>query len=420
MKSILIGLLLPFVLLSRPLDIRSPNLEPSRGAKPRPPVDVPIGCDRLLSASCKVSSSDTNLTPKALLLVTDGNKEYSDISTVKLAPGIQWVQLEFGFAQKIHAIYIWRYLSEPHVFRDMIVQLSNDAGFQEDVETVFNNDDDNTVGLGVGRDKEYIETFMGRSIPVNGIKARYVRIYSNGSVMDRGKTDKANYYTEIEVYGEPYVMLEMTMPRSTFTSDTTKLDKTNLEPSRNGKPRPSIFIPVNATNVLSLKCEVASSDSSLQKEKLCLIVDGNKEIDETKITALDPTIDKQWVQLDLGQEKEIFALCIWHDYTHPYVYQNVVVQLSSDPDFLTGVTTVFNNDWADKLGFGKGRDKEYIETYDGRPVAVDGVKSRYIRLYGRCRLYPQIHYKEIEVYGRDPIPAENIRIRVSLPKPRFF
>ncbi|HON48493.1 MAG TPA: hypothetical protein PLZ60_12170, partial [Kiritimatiellia bacterium] len=37
----------------------------------------------------------------------------------------------------------------------------------------------------------------------NGVKARYVRVYSNGSIMDQGKTCDFNHYTEIEVYGEP-------------------------------------------------------------------------------------------------------------------------------------------------------------------------------------------------------------------------
>jgi hypothetical protein len=57
---------------------------------------------------------------------------------------------------------------------------------------------------------------------------------------------------------------------------------------------------------------------------------------------------------DFGQEKKIFALCLWHDYTHAYVYQNVVVQFSNDPVFKTDVATVFNNDQDDKLGFGTG------------------------------------------------------------------
>ncbi|HPO36712.1 MAG TPA: hypothetical protein PL176_01780, partial [Kiritimatiellia bacterium] len=38
-----------------PKDIRSPNLEPARGGKPRPPIDVPAGADKVLSKDCKVT-----------------------------------------------------------------------------------------------------------------------------------------------------------------------------------------------------------------------------------------------------------------------------------------------------------------------------------------------------------------------------
>jgi hypothetical protein len=116
----------------------------------------------LLSSGCKVSSSDANLSSEALFVSQTAIKECGGNFTVKLAPGIQWIQLDLGIEEKIYAINIWRYLSEPHVFRDVIVQLSSDMGFQKNVETVFNNDHDNTVGLGAGTDKEYIETFLGR------------------------------------------------------------------------------------------------------------------------------------------------------------------------------------------------------------------------------------------------------------------
>jgi len=42
------------------------------------------------------------------------------------------------------------------------------------VTTVFNNDHDNTSGLGAGKDKEYIETFDGKLFDPKGVKARYV------------------------------------------------------------------------------------------------------------------------------------------------------------------------------------------------------------------------------------------------------
>lgn len=203
MKTRFVLMLLPLALSARPLDIRSPNLEPSRGAKPRPPIMVPVGCEKLLSSGCAVSSSDTQADSEALAVITDGNKECGEGVSVKLAPGLQWVQIDLGKTQSVYAVFIWRALPQPHVCRDVVIQLSTDVMFKENVETVFNNDHDNTAGLGVGTDKEYIETLMGRSIPVNGVKARYVRVYSNGSIMDQGKTYDFNHYTEIEVYGDP-------------------------------------------------------------------------------------------------------------------------------------------------------------------------------------------------------------------------
>ena len=53
--------------------------------------------------------------------------------------------------------------------------------FLKNVTTLFNNDYDNSAKLGKGRDKEYIEDYFGSRISGRGIKARYLRVYSNGS-----------------------------------------------------------------------------------------------------------------------------------------------------------------------------------------------------------------------------------------------
>ena len=66
------------------------------------------------------------------------------------------------------------------------------------MQTVFNNDHDNSSGLGVGKDKEYIEVAEGRLFDSKGVKGRYVRMYSNGNT-----TNDLNHYVEIEVYGTP-------------------------------------------------------------------------------------------------------------------------------------------------------------------------------------------------------------------------
>ena len=45
--------------------------------------------------------------------------------------------------------------------------------FIDKVRTVFNNDQDNTSGLGVGTDREFFETHEGKLINAKGVKARY-------------------------------------------------------------------------------------------------------------------------------------------------------------------------------------------------------------------------------------------------------
>jgi hypothetical protein len=80
----------------------------------------------------------------------------------------------------------------------VVVQVADDADFIENVRTVFNNDIDNSAGLGVGKDLHYTETNEGKLIDAKGVKARYVRLYSNGNT-----SDDLNRYTEVEVYGKP-------------------------------------------------------------------------------------------------------------------------------------------------------------------------------------------------------------------------
>jgi hypothetical protein len=85
----------------RPMDIRSPNLEPSRGGKPRPPVTVladatnNLALGYLVTASAEPVLQDNaeHLTPLGgLSCITDGEKEHDD-EHVNLPPGMQWVQI---------------------------------------------------------------------------------------------------------------------------------------------------------------------------------------------------------------------------------------------------------------------------------------------------------------------------------------
>lgn len=208
---------------ARPLDIRSPNLESVRG-KPSPAsVLVPAGGNKLLSRGCAVTSSVAQPCRGELSFITDGDKESdeNESTMVKLAQGVQWVQIDLETSQVVNAVCIWRYHPSPRVYRDVVVQLANDATFSQDVTTVFNNDHDNSSGLGVGENKEYIDDFFGKTIAVPSIQARYIRVYSNGSYLDRGAMDLSNYYTEIEVYGgesvsQERIPLKVELPRPQF------------------------------------------------------------------------------------------------------------------------------------------------------------------------------------------------------------
>ena len=52
------------------------------------------------------------------------------------------------------------------------------------------------AGMGIGTDKEYVETNEGKLIDAKGATARYIRLYSQGST-----SSELNHYTEVEVYG---------------------------------------------------------------------------------------------------------------------------------------------------------------------------------------------------------------------------
>jgi hypothetical protein len=179
-----------------PKNIRTANLEAITG-KPRGPFMVPAGTV-LLSAGKPVAASDKEPVIGEVAFVTDGKKSGEDGYYVELGPMLQWVQIDLGKSQELLAIVAWHYHSQARVYRDVVVQVSDDKDFIGGVTTIFNNDHDNTSGLGAGKDREYIETFDGKLFDPKGIKARYVRLYSGGNT-----SNDMNHYVEVEVYGLP-------------------------------------------------------------------------------------------------------------------------------------------------------------------------------------------------------------------------
>ena len=195
-KEVLVLKLPKPMFIGTPTNIKSPNLEPVTG-KSRAPFYVPKGT-KLLSLKKPVTSSDSAPVIGELDMISDGEKEGGDGFFVELGPGKQWVQIDLGASYALQAILAWHYHTQARVYRDVIVQVSDDKNFAGGVTTVFNNDHDNSSKLGPGKDKEYIEVAEGRLFDPKGARGRYVRLYSNGNT-----TNDLNHYVEVEVYGTP-------------------------------------------------------------------------------------------------------------------------------------------------------------------------------------------------------------------------
>jgi len=177
-----------------PLD---PNLVEKPSDKPRPPFMAPKGVQNVAFQK-KVTSSDKSPITGTLDLVTDGDKESNDNSFVELHRKTQWIQLDLERKYKITAIVVWHAHNTFQVYHDIIVQVSDDPDFTQNVKTIYNNDQDNSSGLGIGTDKEYFETYEGRLMDAKGVEGRYVRLYSKGSTYSA-----LNRYTEVEVWALP-------------------------------------------------------------------------------------------------------------------------------------------------------------------------------------------------------------------------
>lgn len=182
-----------------PQDTRVPNLRKPSG-KARPPFLAPAGA-KLLSLNKPVSASDEEPIIGDIEMITDGDKEAADGSYVELGPFVQHVTIDLEQEAEIAAIVVWHYHKQPRVYYDVVAQISNDKDFITDVTTVFNNDIDNSAGLGIGTDMHYTETNEGELIDCvsqGTPKGRYVRLYSNGNT-----ANDLNHYIEIDVYGTP-------------------------------------------------------------------------------------------------------------------------------------------------------------------------------------------------------------------------
>jgi len=179
-----------------PQNLKVPNLEKARW-KARDPFLAPEGVVNAARRK-KVVSSDMAPVIGELAMITDGDKSAEDGGYVELGPGRQQVTVDLGALHEIYAVLFWHFHQTPRVYFDVVVQIADDPNFTSNARTLFNNDHDNTSGLGPGQDMNYVETSEGRLVDAKGAIARYVRLYTNGN-----NANEMNHSIEIEVFGRP-------------------------------------------------------------------------------------------------------------------------------------------------------------------------------------------------------------------------
>jgi hypothetical protein len=180
-----------------PENVKIANLEKPRGNRPREPFLAPAGVTNV-ALHKPVTSTDKEPVVGDLEMITNGDKSGSDGSYVELGPALQSVTIDLQARNEIFAILVWHYHKQARVYFDVIVQVADDPDFIVNVQTAFNNDNDNTAGLGAGKDLNYFDTYEGKLIDAKGVQGRYVRLYSNGN-----NVNDLNHYVEVEVWGRP-------------------------------------------------------------------------------------------------------------------------------------------------------------------------------------------------------------------------
>ncbi|MEA3225655.1 MAG: hypothetical protein U9Q07_06855, partial [Planctomycetota bacterium] len=166
------------------------------------------------------------------------------------------------------------------------------------------------------------------------------------------------------------VPLTIELPQAVFTGTKEPIRVGNLKKLDMGD-RPPFLAPAGTTNVALGKSVTASDEEPIIGE-IEMITDGDKEAADGSYVELGPFL--QHVTIDLETRHEIFAVLVWHYHKMARAYLDVVVQTADDPDFITNVKTLFNNDIDNSVGLGVGTDMHYVETHKGELIDAKGVK----------------------------------------------
>jgi len=162
---------------------------------------VPEGV-RNLALYKDVTSSVAKPSIGELEQVTDGIKTCGDFDVVQMGEGAHWIQLDLAEARTLYAIAIWHFYKNAIIYNDVIVQVADDKAFTRNARTLFNNDHDNSAGMGKGKDTAFTSRWWGELVDARGAdgkgtRARYVRVHTS-----EGMEGEWARFVEVDVYGK--------------------------------------------------------------------------------------------------------------------------------------------------------------------------------------------------------------------------
>lgn len=205
-------------------------------------------------------------------------------------------------------------------------------------------------------------------------------------------------------------------PKPMFVGTPVPIRLRNLRPPSAGGGTVTVRA---GTKLISRGMPVTASDDAILGE-LAWVTDGDKSAEEGSYIELP--VGLQWVQVDLREVRKIEAVAVWHYHLQARAYKDVIILISNDPEFKTGVLPVtrdiytaayfqadprqkfgamlFNNDDDNSSGWTPGTDQTYVDDHRGLVVSGWGILARYVRLYSNGNTANGMnHYIEVEVFG---------------------
>ncbi|MDB6113060.1 MAG: autotransporter-associated beta strand repeat protein [Lacunisphaera sp.] len=419
---------------------------PSIGAFQYTATEQPLSQGKAVTYST-ISSGESAGTPASYL--TDGDTSLTHLVAVGNANQLVSATIDLGQRSMVQRLKMWHYWNDGRSYHDVIVQLSTTPDFSSGVTTVFNNDTDNSAGLGVGQNAEYAESSAGKEIilstPVSG---RYARFYLAGN-----SVNGFNHYVELQVFGYVGSNTPPSITTGPASQTVTAGDSVSFSVAATAIPAPSYQwrkggVPIaGATGATYTILSAAATDAggydvvvsnalgtatsgpatltvnpplpnveqNLSQGKAVAynairsgestgtppsyLTDGDTSL--THLVAVGNANQLVSATITLSQLSTITRLKMWHYWNDARRYHDVIVQLSTTADFSSGVTTVFNNDTNNSAGFGVGQDAEYPETSAGRQIILSSpIVARYARFFIAGNSVNAFnHYVELQVFG---------------------